>query len=316
MNPIVVLVVALLAVPLHDIVRRPGFRRLALRNAVRRPSETALVVLGAMLGTAIITAAFVVSDTLDASIRDIARTHHGPVDESVELEDAQHVDAAMAAVTVPPPPRTDGVVRLTRANATAATADDGNPRRAEPDAEVAEVDFDAARRFGADPGITGFADAGATPAQGEAVIGEDLADELQVEAGDTIELFAYGTTRRVAVRGSVPRLGLAGWPSSSGAESQVVFVAPGTIAAMAAEGKAPAASPPVNQILVSNEGGVFDSTVHSAAVKSELERRVEGIPGVSVQEPKQDVIDAAEDQSASVRQLYTGIGQFSVVAGI
>ena len=316
MSPLVVVVALLLALPLYDVVRRPGFRRLALRNSVRRPSETALVVLGAMLGTAIITAAFVVSDTLDASIRDVARTHQGPVDEAVGVESAEHVLPAMGAITETPLPDTDGVILHTKAAATAATVAEGADRRAEPDAALSELDFAAARRFGADQSITGFADAGATPAGGEAVIGEDLADELEIGRGDRIEVFAYGTTRQLTVRGTVPRLGLAGWPASSGAEAPVVFVAPGTIAAMASEGKAPGASPPGNEILVSNEGGVFDSTVHSAAVKAELERRLEGIPGTSVQDPKVDVLEEADDQAASVRQLYTGIGQFSVVAGI
>ena len=76
--------VAALSLPfLVVLARRPVLRRLALRNAVRRPREAALVVLGSLLGAAIITGSVVVGDTMDASIRQVARTHLGPIDELV-----------------------------------------------------------------------------------------------------------------------------------------------------------------------------------------------------------------------------------------
>src|SRR5437762_6597380 len=65
------------------LARRRALRRLALRNAMRRPKEGLLVVLGSLLGAAIITGSFVVGDTMDASIRQLARTHLGPIDELV-----------------------------------------------------------------------------------------------------------------------------------------------------------------------------------------------------------------------------------------
>src|SRR5687767_15072788 len=77
----VLLVVGLLAVgflPIPVIIlslpfvvvaaRKPVLRRLAVRNAIRRPRESALIVLGALLGTAIITGSAVVGDTFGASI--------------------------------------------------------------------------------------------------------------------------------------------------------------------------------------------------------------------------------------------------------
>ena len=72
------ILVALVSLPFIAILmRRPVLRRLALRNAVRRPREAALVVLGSLLGAAIITGSAVVGDTMDASIRQVARTHLG-----------------------------------------------------------------------------------------------------------------------------------------------------------------------------------------------------------------------------------------------
>ena len=65
------------------LARRPVLRRLALRNAVRRPRETVLVIAGSMLATALMTAAFVVGDTFNASIKVTAYTQLGPADEVV-----------------------------------------------------------------------------------------------------------------------------------------------------------------------------------------------------------------------------------------
>ena len=76
--------VVLLSLPfVFLLVRKPVLRRLAVRYARRRPRETALVLLGSLLGTAIITGSFVVGDTLDASIRRSAFTPLGPVEEVI-----------------------------------------------------------------------------------------------------------------------------------------------------------------------------------------------------------------------------------------
>src|SRR5437762_13606782 len=76
------ILVALLSLPfLFVLARKPVLRRLALRNAVRRPRETALVILGSLLGTAIMTGSFVVGDTFNALICRTAHTQLGPVDE-------------------------------------------------------------------------------------------------------------------------------------------------------------------------------------------------------------------------------------------
>src|SRR5439155_22747869 len=78
------LIVALLSLPfLYVLLRRPVLRRLAFRNAARRPRETALVILGSLLGTAIMTGSFVVGDTFTSSIRRGAYAQLGPIDEVV-----------------------------------------------------------------------------------------------------------------------------------------------------------------------------------------------------------------------------------------
>src|SRR5262245_44687589 len=149
------LLAGLLLVPIaHDVVARPTFRRLALRNAVRRPGEATLVIIGSLLGTAIITASVVVGDTVTASLPAEARLRLGPLDEAVEVTDLAELSALQAAIADDPPAGVDGTLPLVAAPGAAANDDPDQPRAA-PSVALLETDFDAARAFGPDEHITG-----------------------------------------------------------------------------------------------------------------------------------------------------------------
>ncbi|HEX2273608.1 MAG TPA: FtsX-like permease family protein [Acidimicrobiales bacterium] len=302
-----VLALPILALMAHDLVRRPTVRRLALRNVARRKGEAVLVVAGSMLGTAIITASFIVGDTLGSSIRDFARTELGPIDEIARVDDPERFPALQQALGEPIP-GVDGT--LPALVARASVVKPGPSPRAEPGASLIEMDFDAARRFGDDPPTTGLADAGATPGPGEAVVGEALAEELGVGPGDTVDAFAYRSRRTLRVRAVLPELGLAGF------EKPAAFVAPGTVAALVEGSAAPDTAPPDAMVLVSNDGGVYGGTATSPAVRQELERRTRGIAGVEVQTVKRDLLDDADSNAKEFTELFGGIGAFSVIAGI
>ncbi len=64
-------------------LRRPVLLRLGLRNATRRRGRSALIVVGLMLGTTIITAALVTGDTMSHTIRSMAVDVLGQTDEVV-----------------------------------------------------------------------------------------------------------------------------------------------------------------------------------------------------------------------------------------
>ena len=255
-----------LGLVVFDVVRRPSLRRLAVRNIVRRPGEAALVVLGSMLGTAIICTAFIVGDTFGESIRAIAPQKLGEVDIELTATEPAKLLPAVAAADLGSIEGIDGSVSLLRIGATATTVGTEDVA-AETMTGLIELDFDAARQFGSDPATTGLVDAGATPAPGETVIGRDLADELGVDAGDMIEVHGYGTSRQLTVRGVVERRGLAAYGSYAwNNEAPTVFVAPGTIDGMRTEGKAPGAIPPDARLLLSADGGVFEGATASRPI--------------------------------------------------
>ena len=303
--------VLLVSLPfLVAMVARPVWRRLAVRNAVRRPRETILVLVGSLLGTAIITGSFVVGETLAASIRRSAFTQLGPVDEVVQAPDQATADRARAAAEGLDGASVDGVVPVLTLQAAAVRP--GPHAKAEPRARVVELDFDAGRAFGGDADATGLE--GATPSGDQVAVGRDLARTLEVEEGDTVEVLAYGRTRAFTVDRVLPRLGLAGFKVGFGSESPNLFVAPGTIASLAAD-PPPGAAPPVPLVLISNRGGVEEGPASTAAVERQLEDAFQGLL-VSTDPVKDDLLEAADEAGAQFTELFTAIGFFSVLAGI
>lgn len=68
MVALLILLAAALAVVILIAIRRPLLVRMGLRNAIRRPAQTALIVVGLMLSTLIISAAFSTGDTVGYSV--------------------------------------------------------------------------------------------------------------------------------------------------------------------------------------------------------------------------------------------------------
>jgi putative ABC transport system permease protein len=315
--PVLVLVASL---PFLLIVAtRPVLRRLALRNAARRPKESALVLLGAMFGTAIITGSAIVGDTLEESSRALARTQLGPADIVAVAFDNDAATRAHQEISslASSDDRIDGVMRMSGVVAPiSATADGG--ARAEPRGNVLEIDFAEARTFGGRPEDTGVK--GTTPAAGEAVITDDLADTLRIGEGDTVSVHAFGTSRDFRVTSILGRHGIAGFTLFSGSnsdgpprsQSPNVFLTPGTLDAWP---RASAdARPPQQMTLVSLRGGVYDSAPLSEPVAETMRERIG--PGVSVDTAKADGLRIAELVGASFTELFGSLGVFTSFAGV
>lgn len=300
---------------LYVLVRKPVLRRLATRNASRRPRETVLVIIGALLGTAIITSSYVVGDTLRSSIRHRAFSQLGPVDELVASSGAHTGDAVRHALTRAQLTGVDGVLPMESLVASVST--DGADPRAEPRAQLLETNFADAARFGGDPGATGIT--GSTPRSGDAAIGDDLARELGVTPGQRIVVHAYGTSVPLRVTQVLPRRGVAGLLTldANNDASPNVFVAPGTIGALqsAATARAPGTAPPVFLVAVSNTGTVAAGARTTDAVDAQLERAVRALPA-RVIPIKRTVLDAADRAGKSFTSFFQNFGYFSVLAGI
>jgi putative ABC transport system permease protein len=299
------------AVLLFDVGFRPSFRRLAIRNLRARPSEAALVVLGALFGTAIIAASFVVGDSFNGSIREVGRTQLGPIDEEVAIRPAADLDHHLAALTDQLMhthlPGTDGMLAARSATAVLSNGRTGDALKADSSGCLLGVDFTEGRRFGADPSITGLEGHGDTPTGDQTVVNQRLADNLDLRQGDGLTVYAYGREHRFTIDRVVPEVGLAGYCGA--------MVAPSVISEMATP-LPPGSQPPAGLVWISNKGGVFDSIAPTSAVMSKLRSTLAGTSNVDISASKRDTVHNAEQQGKSLRTLFSAIGGFSVAAGI
>jgi putative ABC transport system permease protein len=325
---LVVLLGVALAVAAFIAVRRPFLRKLALRQIARRRGEAMLVIIGSVLGTAIIIGSLVVGDTLNFSVKQVAYNNLGPIDEIVSSPTiAQGDEAASRVETLRNDPDVDGILTL-RGDQAAVTKGSGSGRTAEPRATVWEVDFAQAAAFGGSAD-NGSGLSGPTPGAGEAVINDDLAKSLGARAGDVLTFYLYGRPTTISVSRVVPTKGLAG--AGNGSVSRNAFLAPGTLAkavettaapaksggASAKSGGAPAPQPHTFTF-VSNTGGVESGNRHSDAVAAKLKTALGPLAsqGTSVEKPKQDVLKGAEQAGNGLGSLFLFIGSFSIIAGV
>jgi len=344
-----VLLGAALAVAAFIAIRRPFLRKLALRQIARRRGEAALVVIGSVLGTAIIIGSLIVGDTLNFSVKQAAYNNLGPIDEIVSSPTiAQGDQAARRVAGLRGDPDVDGILTL-RGDQAAVTRGSGASRTAEPRASVWEVDFAQAAAFrGGVGGGSGLS--GPAPGAGEAVINDDLATQLGARAGDTLTFYLYGRPTQARVARVVPTKGLAGAGTGQTAARNAFFTTgtldqaaraaqpaqagagprqPGTTSAgaaasaagaggAAAQAGAPPAAEPRTFTFVSNTGGVEEGDKRSDAVAAKLKAALGPLAsqGTSVEKPKQSVLKAAEAAGNGLGSLFLFIGSFSVIAGV
>ena len=306
------LLVVLVSLPFIAIlVRRPVLRRLALRNAVRRPREAALVVLGSLLGAAIITGSAVVGDTMDASIRQVARTHLGPIDELVTAQSPAEQTQLLRLLRPLESGDVDGVLGF--ATIEAAVTSTGPRVRTAPRSQLVSVDFEQARAFGGDAKATGIE--GSTPQIGRAAITADVARALAVRPGQRIAVNAYGLRTSLLVDRVLPRRGVAGFWLGAEQEAHNVLVSPRTFDVIRSGGSG--GIPPVWRIAVSNRGGVESGAPLTEVVSTRFQSTAaaQGLDP-QVYPVKQTTLDVAEAVGKGFTSMFTAMGSFGVLAGL
>jgi putative ABC transport system permease protein len=296
--------VVLLSLPfVLVVVRRPVLRRLAVRNALRRPREASLVVLGSLLGAAIITGSMVVGDTMNASIRQVARTHLGPIDEIVSARGPVDQQQLLSVYRPVAHGDIDGVLALSWIGGAVTTT---GPRvLSAPRSQVVGVDFEAARQFGNDPGSTGIS--GPTPPAGHAAIGNDLANALGVGPGARISVRAFGIRTLLVVDRVLPRRGIAGFWLGDEQEALNVLVSPRTFDTITAG--AGSGVPPTWAIAVSNRGGIERGAARTDSAIRIIRSASPAAPlDPQIYAAKQTTLDTAEAVGKGFSSMFTAMG--------
>src|SRR5215211_6374195 len=297
-------------------IRNPVLLRLGFRNATRRRGRTALIVLGLMLGTAIVSAALTTGDTMSHTIRSSAVTSLGETDEVVSPRSAE-VDpqAQLGSATSAEYFSTgalNGVVERVRGSGLVdgvapaivepIAVQNPSARQSEPRVTLFASDPRRLEGFGdivdRDRGTVLLADLG----PGETYINADAADKLDARPGDRIAAFAAGRRAPLRVAGVVD------WPGTGTDGSALILPLGAAQDLLGRPGQ-------IREVLVSNKGG----PIEGAELTDEVVKRLEPLLAplaLEAHPTKADALDAADAQGNGFMTLFTTFGSFSIAAGI
>ncbi|HKO75367.1 MAG TPA: FtsX-like permease family protein [Gaiellaceae bacterium] len=318
-DELAVVLLALLAAGLAVVgllaLRNRVFFRMGIRNIRRRPGRSALIVVGSMLGTAIIAAALATGDTMGRTVRSSAISALGQADEVVA---AQGVATALAAGTEGTtgtryfPESYAGKIRaatqgsglvdgVTPVIVETIAVQDLTTRQNEPRATLFAADPESMRPFGditSDGETVSLADLKA----GEVYLNADAADELDAKAGDMLRVLAGQEFINATVKAIVHYDG--GATDGSGlllplSEAQRLLDKPGLVKA----------------VFVSNTGGAESGAELSGQVIDRLEPTLAPL-GLEADNTKEDALAAADTAGGAFMSMFTTFGSFSIAAGI
>lgn len=283
--------------------------KLGVRNIPKRPAQTALIVLGLMLSTVLVTAAFSTGDTVGYTIRSLSVEALGNTDEAVTVPDPQTAPNAGYF--------DESVVEIVRGELVGASVDGIlpviqeqlpllNPARMlsapgvilfAPGPEYGEY----TRLTTVDGADVSFEDLASPGEDIPVFLDEDTAEDLQAEAGDQLYMYVGAEPVSLRVVGLVEG-------SSSGSLTFVLMTLERAQTILDRPGM-------INAVYISNSGGEIDGARFSDEVKARLEAPLEQM-GLKVQTAKQDALSAADTFGSLLTAVFVLFGLFSVAAGV
>jgi putative ABC transport system permease protein len=298
-------VVALLALG----ARRRILLRVAVRNVARRKTQVVLAVAGLLVATSILSGSFVIGDSLNYSIRAEVFRDLDLIDETVVFAgdegsglffNVSEYDGLAARRAEMPSVDGLGPRIAARASVLNPTAELFEPR-------AWLVGFDPA----ADPGLFVLGDG--TPADGSALgagqayLNDALAASVEARAGDDVSVFLGTSPFPTALEvvdvlrpeGKGPWLG-----------DPVVFVPLPQAQALLGEPRR------INQIVVSNAGGVEDGVGLTDAAIADLDAVLGPGHPYTIRDVKRDALEDADRAADTLTQLFVLLGTFTVIAGL
>jgi putative ABC transport system permease protein len=286
-------------------IRNPLVRRIGLRNAVRRPREAALVMLGCILGTALIVGNASVGDSFTASIRHQALSDFGVLDATVSYDSRDSWAAGNARLAQ---------VGSTNYAATSAVAVMNAPLtsegRAAPRANLIEADYRRAGPLAAAPGVT----PGTGPTGKDVWVSRGLAQRLALHVGSPLTIHAP-TPVQMRV-GRIESSALVSFLDADVKAGNALLVPPGTVLAQQAQN--PTRVHPSWLTLVVGRGShaaVAPDPKQVESLRRALTKTVTPFNGEVQMVRHQALVGAIEAGKANASFLTT-IGAFGIIAGI
>ena len=321
MGPFATTLVVIVAVLLGAIavlaIRNRIFLRLGIRNFTRRRARTALIVLGLMLGTTIISSALVTGDTMSHTIRSSAVQALGNTDVLVSVKGAEVDPAVQLGSTTGIEYFSERVLQeveydLTRhenlidgvapAIIESLAVQNLATRQNEPRVTLFASTQPHLAAFGdirrhADGKVQYLNDL----RRGEVFLNKDAADDLEAGPGDALRLYAEGDSFGARVRGIVDYQGT----GTEGAAlimplqaAQAVLHRPGQI----------------RYVMISNVGDELGGAKLTQKVIDTVNPTLKPF-GLEADPVKQDALDEADAEGNAFMSVFTTFGSFSIFAG-
>jgi len=339
MNSIMAVLLVMLGICLLIVFwiawRRTLLFKMGLRNVPRRPAQTILVIIGLMLSTLIIAAAFGTGDTIDNSVTSLTYKVLGPVDEMVLYSNSEDGEANLnggANQTIPADTvqRIDqlfegtGLIHATmplvwedvpaflfegdapaNAQELMAAAQEGRILQAEPSVSLVGVDPALVDEFGGLKSIDGSQIDLGSLTDGQIVISESTADKLGAEVGSELG-FSFDNVPHAATVAAIAQ------------DSILSGETGGMISGMTmplAHLQAITGDDAITMVAISNTGTTHDSLANGTEIVEKLTAEFEGDP-IGVNAIKQDTLDQAALASSAFTSLFVVFGLFSIGVGI
>lgn len=303
---------------------------LGLRNIPRRKAQSILVVVGLMLSSLIITASLATGDTIDRSITAAVYQNLGTVDEIIEVDiddeaatrddlyfSRQSFDELAAEVEGDP-----NIDAMSPSLFETVNVFSPQTNLSEPTTTLAGHSPELIADFGPLKTTSGddvnLLDLG----DGEAFINEELAENLEVQAGDTVVVFAHGRETEFEVAAVVENTRIGG-DVTGGAGGGLTSSRNGIVVPLTTAQTIVERTGQISAILISNTGDersgvdltddvitavspVFESD--EAQTSTEIAPRIEPT--------KQDGLEEAEEIGNIFSTLFVVFGLFSIAAGV
>jgi len=307
------LFIAITAVVAALALRHRLLLALALRGIPRRRAQTTLIVVGLMLGTLIITAAFGTGDTMSYSIRAATAHNLGAVDEVV----VSGATTAYGAASVPAslagrvrssldPALADGVAG---AIVQPLAVQDLTTRQTKARVALLGLPSDYSAAFGPltaqDGGPVTLGQLGAD----QVYINGVARQALGVSAGDRLSLFIAGRRVPLIVRAVLRDENLAAGGLLSGgssADSTLLLPLGRAQALLGQQGR-------ITDILISNRG----DALAGAALTDKVTAALASLPATyRVQAVKRQGLDQADQSGSAFLSIFLLFGLFSIAVGL
>ncbi|MEO8538235.1 MAG: FtsX-like permease family protein [bacterium] len=292
--------------------RNPVMFKLGLRNIPRRKAQTALIIVGLMLSTLIMSAAFGTGDTLSSSVTSEVYKILGESDELIAWDTTK--EAAPVDKQVIPLATVDqwqkqfandpDIEAFVPFLSEQLPIQDTRTKLNDASARIVAFRSEDAARLG---GLKDSNGKGISLSGREIALNSELADDIEAKVGDTVLARYQGQSFEFTVKAIVPPEVLSGAFSTSAKKGAAVDFA--VLSQLTGKGEN------ADGVFVSNQGGVKGGLEHSNAAKAKIQPLLRDTP-YKVDTLKKDGIRVAQLVGNAFTSIFVVFGLFSIAAGV